>query len=285
MKPAYLSSSALEQFIASALREDIGSGDHSTMASVPEDVTTQAELKVKDSGVIAGLELAGLIFRHVDPLLHVSLLLADGQSCRAGESGFTVSGKARSILTCERVVLNCLQRMSGIATYTHKLCQQLVGTKAQLLDTRKTTPNFRLAEKWAVLIGGGINHRFGLFDRILLKDNHIDVAGGVKQALSRSASYLRQTRLALKVEIEARSLADVEAILETGGADTILLDNMGIGDLRNAVRIISGRALTEASGGITESNLRAVAETGVDYISVGALTHSVKSLDMSLKVI
>jgi nicotinate-nucleotide pyrophosphorylase (carboxylating) len=284
VKPAYLSPEAIREFIASALREDLGAGDHSSLAAVPRERACRAELLIKDSGTIAGLELAGMIFTQVDPGLKIVFYLNDGDRCHKGEKAFEVTGNARSILSAERLVLNCLQRMSGIATRTRQINSLLEGTKAKLLDTRKTTPNFRIAEKWAVLIGGGTNHRFGLFDQILLKDNHIDLAGGVQPALDRARHYVKHAGLPLKIEIEARTLQEVEGILASGGADIILLDNMDTGTLRTAVALIGGRAYSEASGGITEENLREVAETGVDYISIGALTHSVNSLDMSLKI-
>lgn len=284
MKPAYLSPEAIQEFIASALREDLGAGDHSSLAAVPPERACRAELLIKSSGTIAGLELAGMIFTQVDPGLEVVFHLNDGDRCHKGEKAFEVTGNARSILSAERLVLNCLQRMSGIATRTRQVKSLLEGTKARLLDTRKTTPNFRIAEKWAVLIGGGTNHRFGLFDQILLKDNHVDLAGGVQPALERARHYVEHAGLPLKIEIEARTLQEVEGILASGGADIILLDNMDAGTLRAAVALIGGRAYTEASGGLTEENVREVAETGVDYISIGALTHSVNSLDMSLKI-
>jgi nicotinate-nucleotide pyrophosphorylase (carboxylating) len=284
VKPAYLSPEAIREFIASALREDLGAGDHSSLAAVPPERACRAELLIKGSGTIAGLELAGMIFAQVDPGLEVVFYLNDGDRCHKGEKAFEVTGNARSILSAERLVLNCLQRMSGIATRTRQIKSLLEGTKARLLDTRKTTPNFRIAEKWAVLIGGGTNHRFGLFDQILLKDNHVDLAGGVQPALDRARHYVEHAGLPLKIEIEARTLKEVEGILASGGADIILLDNMDAGTLRAAVALIGGRAYTEASGGLTEENAREVAETGVDYISIGALTHSVNSLDMSLKI-
>jgi nicotinate-nucleotide pyrophosphorylase (carboxylating) len=284
VKPAYLNPEAIQEFIDAALREDIGAGDHSTLAAVPPETDCRAELLIKDSGTVAGLDLAGMIFSRVDPGLRVKFFLKDGDPCRTGEKGFVVSGRARSILSSERLVLNCLQRMSGIATRTRRINSMLEGTKARLRDTRKTTPNFRIAEKWAVLIGGGMNHRFGLFDRILLKDNHIDLAGGVQPALERARQYIAQVGLPLKIEIEARTLEEVDGVLAAGGANIILLDNMDTNTLRAAVAQIAGRAYAEASGGITEENVRAVAETGVDYISIGALTHSVQSLDMSLKI-
>ncbi len=281
--PAYLTPAALTMFIRTALAEDVGDGDHSALAAIPAEARNRAHLLVKDSGVLAGVELAPLIFREVDPALRMAPLLADGTRVKHGDIAFTVEGPARSILTAERLVLNCMQRMSGIATYTAHLTTLLAGTKAKLLDTRKTTPNFRLCEKWAVLIGGGVNHRYGLFDMIILKDNHVDYAGGVAQTLAATHDYLRRTGRTLPIEIETRTLAEVQQVLEVGGVDRIMLDNMKPAQLREAVALIAGRFDTEASGGITEATIAEVAATGVDYISVGALTHSIKSLDLSLK--
>ena len=283
MKPAYITEEFLTQFIDSALREDIGDGDHSTLGSIPAGARNTARLLVKDQGILAGVELATAIFRHADKDLQVEVLLSDGATIKPGDVAFTVHGSSRSILTLERLVLNCMQRMSAIATKTRHYVSLISGTGAQLLDTRKTTPNFRLPEKWAVLIGGGKNHRMGLFDMIMLKDNHIDMAGGISAAINRTKDYLRATDRKLPVEIETRTLAEVQQVLDTGGVDIIMLDNMDLGTLRKAVQLIAGRYKTEASGGVTESTIRGIAETGVDYISVGALTHAVKSLDLSLK--
>ena len=281
--PSYLTSEALLAFIRAALIEDVGDGDHSSLASVPADAQNRARLLVKDEGVLAGVELAHLIFREVDPSLRVEQLLADGARVKHGDVVLTVEGRAQSILTAERLVLNCMQRMSGIATHTAYLTTLLAGTKARLLDTRKTTPNFRVCEKWAVLIGGGVNHRYGLFDMIILKDNHVDYAGGIGQAIEATQAYLKQTSRQLPIEIETRTLAEVQEALDTGGIDRIMLDNMAPTLLREAVQLINGRFSTEASGGITEHSIAEVAATGVDFISVGALTHSTKSLDLSLK--
>jgi nicotinate-nucleotide pyrophosphorylase (carboxylating) len=281
----YLTQEAINNFIVSALNEDVGEGDHSSLAVVPVNLKNQARLLIKDKGIIAGLEIAEKIFHAVDPDLKIYFNYKDGDQVLAGQEAFTVEGKAQSILTSERLVLNCMQRMSGIATYTHHLLQFLKGTKAQLLDTRKTTPNFRLLEKWAVNIGGGTNHRFGLYDLIMLKDNHVDFAGGVGKAISAARGYLERHQKNLKIEIETRNLREVEEVLNTGGIDIIMLDNMEPAIIKEAVAMINGKYITEASGGITENNLREVAECGVDYISVGALTHSVKSLDLSLKAI
>lgn len=284
MRPAYLTPQAVDQFIRLALAEDIGEGDHSTLGAVPATKISKANLLVKDTGILAGVEMAQRIFSVVDDTLKVSVIKNDGDSIEKGEIAFTVEGKAQSILMAERLVLNCMQRMSGIATYTNKLCKLIEGTQARLMDTRKTTPNFRLMEKWAVAIGGGMNHRFALYDMVMLKDNHIDMAGGVRAAVEQVSNYLRSKNKSLKIEIETRTLAEVEEVLRVGGVDVIMLDNMTTDQMKQAVKLIGGRYKTEASGGITETTLRAVAECGVDYISVGALTHSVKSLDLSLKV-
>ena len=283
-KPYYLTDEAVDKFIKQALEEDIGEGDHSTLAAVPQQQKTKARLLVKDTGIIAGVELAKSIFRHFDPTLYVEIHKKDGEPIHPGDIGFIVEGNARSIISTERLVLNCMQRMSGIATYTHQLRELITGTKAQLMDTRKTTPNFRLMEKWAVLIGGGLNHRFALYDMVMLKDNHIDLAGGIREAIENTRAYLKKKNLNLKIEVETRSLQEVEQVLLAGGIDIIMLDNMSMSDLKAAVQLIGGRFKTEASGGITASTLRQVALCGVDFISVGALTHSVKSLDLSLKV-
>lgn len=283
MRPAYVTENALEAFIAAALKEDVGDGDHSTLASIPDKAMSRARLLVKDSGVLAGVDLALKIFHHVDPSLKTEVSLQDGAVIKPGDVAFTVSGSSRSILTAERLVLNCMQRMSGIATKTRSLVELVKGTRCQLLDTRKTTPNFRLAEKWAVLIGGGSNHRFGLYDMIMLKDNHIDMAGGIKAAIQRTNDYLRATHKGLKIEIETRTLAEVEEVLRVGNVDIIMLDNMDATTMKEAVKSINGKYKVEASGGITEDTIKTVAECGVDFISVGALTHSVKSLDLSLK--
>lgn len=281
--PSYLTPDALTSFIRTALAEDVGDGDHSALAAIPAEAHNRAHLLVKDEGLLAGMDLAPLIFREVDPALRLTALLPDGSRVKHGDIAFTVEGPARSILTAERLVLNCMQRMSGMATYTAHLVTLLAGTHARLLDTRKTTPNFRLCEKWAVLIGGGINHRYGLFDMIILKDNHVDYAGGVAQAIAATHAYLAKTGRQLPIEIETRSLAEVQQALDVGGIDRIMLDNMNPDQIREAVSLINGRFPTEASGGITEQTIGEVARTGVDYISVGALTHSVKSLDLSLK--
>lgn len=282
-RPTYLHPEKIHQFITQALQEDVGDGDHSTLGSIPDNSMGQAQLLIKESGIIAGLELAEMIFKQFDPSLQVELLLKDGDPVKPGDIGLRVKGKAASILTTERLVLNCMQRMSGIATKTHRLTQLILHTKARLMDTRKTTPNFRLMEKWAVWIGGGVNHRFALYDMVMLKDNHIDFAGGIKNAIGNTKRYLAENNLHLKIEVETRTLHEVEEVLSIGGIDYIMLDNMDDDTMRKAVQMVNGRYPLEASGGITEENLIDVAECGVDFISVGALTHQVKSLDISLK--
>lgn len=279
----YLSPENISAFINEALAEDVGPGDYSTLGSVPAEAKGRAQLIIKEPGVIAGLELASMIFKQYDPDLEVQLLVNDGMKVSEGTIGLVVSGRARSILTTERLVLNCLQRMSGIATKTAQLTALISHTNARLMDTRKTTPNFRMMEKWAVLLGGGLNHRFALYDMVMLKDNHVDFAGGIRKAILSSRAFLKSKGLDLKIEIETRTLEEVEEVLAVGGVDIIMLDNMDEVTMRKAVALVNGRYPLEASGGITEENLRAVAECGVDFISVGALTHQVKSLDISLK--
>ena len=273
----------IQHFIEEALQEDLGDGDHTSLATVPASATGSASLLVKDTGVLAGVELAKAIFTYVDPNLNLTVFKQDGDWIEPGMTVLEVSGLSQSILKAERLVLNCIQRMSGIATYTRSLVQIIHGTKAKLLDTRKTTPNFRLAEKWACKIGGATNHRYGLFDMILIKDNHVDFAGGIPAALEKAFAYnlLRDKKLA--IEIEVRNEKELDEVLEIGGVQRIMLDNFSPSQLRDAVRKINGRFITEASGGINETTLRAYAETGVDFISVGALTHHIKSLDLSLK--
>ncbi len=283
MRPYYITTQFLQDFIKSAFAEDVGDGDHSTLAAIPKEARSTAILKIKDDGILAGVEMAYEIFRHFDASLEIKGHLYDGAEVKAGDWAFTVHGSSRSILTCERLVLNCMQRMSGIATKTNKLLKLLEGSSTKLLDTRKTTPNFRLLEKWAVKIGGGENHRIGLYDMIMLKDNHIDMAGGITQAINQTKDYLRASNKKLKIEVETRTLAEVEEVLAVGGVDIVMLDNMDIATMKTAVTLIGNKAKTEASGGITEATLRDVAACGVSYISVGALTHSYRSLDLSLK--
>ena len=284
MRPAYLTELSINHFVDSALEEDIGEGDHSSLGSIPDNHDTKANLLIKDDGILAGVELAQMIFKRFDPQLKVDTFLRDGTSIKKGDVAFTVEGKAQSILSTERLVLNCMQRMSAIATKTHKLTERIKHTRARLMDTRKTTPNFRLPEKWAVHIGGGLNHRYALYDMIMLKDNHVDVAGGVTQAVSRTRAYMKSKGKALQIEVETRTLEEVKQALAVE-VDVIMLDNMSLDLVRQAVILVNGRCKLEASGGITEANLVPVAETGVDYISMGALTHSVQSLDLSLKIV
>ncbi len=281
----YLTPESINHFIEEALREDIRDGDHSSLASVPVDAVSKAHLLIKGNGIIAGLEMARMIFGHYDKDLNLEVNLSDGEPVKKGDIGFVVEGSARSILSCERLVLNCMQRMSGIASYTRYLKDLVKDTNAQLLDTRKTTPNFRIAEKWAVAIGGGKNHRYGLFDMIMLKDNHIDFSGGIGKAIHSTQNYLKENNKKLQIEIETRNLQEVKEVIEVGGVDVIMLDNMDPDEMKEAVKMINGKYLTEASGGITEETIREVALCGVDYISIGALTHSVRSLDISLKAI
>lgn len=272
-------------FIANALAEDVGDGDHTSLATIPAGTQGKAKLLVKDTGILAGVELAIEIFKQVDSNLKVNVLLHDGSEIKPKDIVFEVEGDAQSILTAERLVLNCMQRMSGVATKTHEIVELLKGTGAKVLDTRKTTPGMRYLEKWAVKIGGGVNHRFGLFDMILIKDNHVDYSGGIKQAIQNTKDYLQKTGKKLAIEIEVRNLSELQQVLDAGGIDRILLDNFNFDDLRKAVCMVGGKYETEASGGITINNIRQYAECGVDYISVGALTHSVKSLDLSLKAV
>lgn len=279
----YLTEKSIADFISAALLEDVGPGDYSSLASVPTNAQNRARLLIKGEGILAGVELAQHIFRQVDPTLSIEVKIQDGTSVKYGDIGLTVEGSARSILMAERLVLNCMQRMSGIATYTHFLNSLIKDTGARLLDTRKTTPNFRLPEKWAVAIGGGTNHRFGLYDMIMLKDNHVDYAGGITAAIAATRKYLKENNLDLAIEVETRSIAEVEEVLKIGGIQRIMLDNMSPELMQQAVKLIGGRYEIEASGGITETTIRQVAECGVDFISVGALTHSHKSLDISLK--
>jgi nicotinate-nucleotide pyrophosphorylase (carboxylating) len=283
VKPYYITADFLDSFLRTALAEDIGDGDHSSLAAIPENATSRARLLVKEECILAGVELAGEIFRKVDNTLNFKVLVKDGMRANRGELAFEVDGPSRSILTAERLVLNCMQRMSAIATKTNRYRSIIDGTGCELLDTRKTTPNFRLLEKWAVLIGGGKNHRIGLFDMIMLKDNHIDMAGGIEQAINRTKDYLRTHNKNLRIEIETRNLDEVKEVIRVGGVDIIMLDNMSLETMEEAVKLIGGKYRTEASGGITEATLRSVAECGVNFISVGALTHSVYSMDLSLK--
>ena len=275
----------IHHFIKNALAEDVGDGDHTSLATIPNGTLGKAKLLVKDDGILAGVELAVEIFNQIDSSLEVNTFLNDGAEIKSGDIAFEVVGDARHILTAERLVLNCMQRMSGIATKTKEIVDLLKGTNTKVLDTRKTTPGLRYLEKWAVRIGGGVNHRFGLYDMILIKDNHVDYSGGIRQAIENTHQYLEQNNKKLAIEIEVRNLEELAQVLQTGGVNRILLDNFNFDDLRQAVNIIGGRFITEASGGITIDNIREYASCGVDYISVGALTHSIKSLDLSLKAV
>ncbi|MEP6613940.1 MAG: carboxylating nicotinate-nucleotide diphosphorylase [Mucilaginibacter sp.] len=275
----------IDKFITNSLNEDVGDGDHTSLATIPAGTQGKAKLLVKDEGILAGVELALEIFHIVDAGLKVSVFLNDGAKVKPKDVAFEVEGDARSILTAERLVLNCMQRMSGIATKTREIVDLLEGTNTKVLDTRKTTPGMRYLEKWAVRIGGGVNHRFGLYDMILIKDNHVDYSGGIRQAIENTQQYLINQNKKLAIEIEVRNMEELQQVLETGGVNRILLDNFDLDTLREAVKIINGKFITEASGGITVDNIREYAACGVDYISVGALTHSVKSLDLSLKAV
>jgi len=275
----------IHHFIIEALKEDVGDGDHTSLSTIPADSTGRAKLLVKDEGILAGVELALEIFKIVDANLKVNVFLTDGAVIKPKDVAFEVEGNSQNILKAERLVLNCMQRMSGIATKTREIVDLLKDTHTKVLDTRKTTPGLRYLEKWAVRIGGGVNHRFGLYDMILIKDNHVDYAGGIRQAIERANQYLIDNNKKLAIEIEVRNLDELDQVLQTGHVNRILLDNFNFTDLRQAVDVIQGRFITEASGGITVDNILGYAECGVDYISVGALTHSVKSLDLSLKAI
>lgn len=272
-----------ERLIDLAFAEDIGDGDHTTLCCIPEDAMGKSHLLIKDNGILAGVEIAKKVFNRFDPTMSVEVLIKDGESVKTGDIAMIVKGKVRSLLQTERLMLNIMQRMSGIATMTNKYVKRIEGTKTHILDTRKTTPGMRILEKQAVFIGGGVNHRIGLFDMILLKDNHIDFAGGIENAINRCHDYLKNKGLDLKIEIEVRSFEELEQVISHGGVDRIMLDNFSIEDTRKAVKIINGRYEIESSGGITYDTIRDYAECGVDFISVGALTHSVKCLDMSFK--
>jgi nicotinate-nucleotide pyrophosphorylase (carboxylating) len=277
--------SMLRAFILRSLNEDIGDGDHSSLACISAEATGKAKLLIKEKGVLAGLQVAKETFSLADKNLKLDIFIEDGAEIVPGDIAFLVSGSQHSILKCERLVLNIMQRMSGIATSTREYADRLKGLNTKILDTRKTTPGFRFIEKEAVRIGGGLNHRMGLYDMIMLKDNHIDYAGGIEKAILRTMDYLRTNNLSLRVEIEARSVEDVRKIMSVGMVDRIMLDNFSIEDTISAVKEIAGRCETESSGGITLATVRSYGECGVDYISVGALTHHIKSLDMSLKAI
>lgn len=283
-KPPYVTKESLKTFITNALEEDIQDGDHSTLSTIPKDLQQKAKLLVKEDCILAGVELAEIIFKQFDKNLKIEVLIKDGESAKVGDIAFYVEGSARSILSTERLVLNCMQRMSGIATLTHDWDSRLLGTKTKLLDTRKTTPNFRICEKWAVAIGGGTNHRYGLYDMIMLKDNHIDYNGSITNAVKMAKNYVKKLKKPLKIEVETRNLEEVEEAIKSG-ADRIMLDNMDVPTMKKAVELIKGKAESEASGGITRDMLKDVASTGVDFISAGALTHSADNIDLSLKAV
>ncbi len=282
----------VEKYIQLALEEDsvdpigkILSGDHSSLSAVPADKTGRAKLLVKSTGIIAGVELAKTICEIVDESLQLEFLMKDGDEMNVGDIAFYISGSDRSILKAERIILNCMQRMSGIATLTSQYVKAVSGTKAKVLDTRKTTPNFRVFEKWAVRIGGGHNHRFGLYDMIMLKDNHVDYNGSIEKAILATKEYKEKNGLSIPVEVEARTLNDVEEILQTGFVERVMFDNFSVENTAKAVALVNGKIETESSGGINLQTIRSYAETGVDFISVGALTHSSTSLDLSLKAV
>jgi nicotinate-nucleotide pyrophosphorylase (carboxylating) len=275
----------IDIIITNAIREDVGDGDHSSLACIPEDARGAAKLLVKDEGILAGVEFARLVFEYVDPGLEIDIRMKDGAAVKYGDIAFYVSGLSQSILKAERLVLNAMQRMSAIATKTHEYARLLEGTSTKILDTRKTTPGIRALEKWAVKIGGGENHRFALYDMVMLKDNHIDFCGGITKAIEKTKKYLRENQLDLKIIVEARNLEEIKEILDCDGVYRILIDNFNFEDTRTAVELINGRCLTESSGGITLETARNYAECGVDYISSGALTHSVYNMDLSLKAV
>lgn len=272
-----------DRLIDLSFAEDIGDGDHTTLCCIPEDAMGKSHLLIKEDGILAGIEVAKEVFRRFDPEMQVEVLMQDGARVKKGDVAMIVTGRIRSLLQTERLMLNIMQRMSGIATMTDKYVRRLEGTRTRVLDTRKTTPGMRMLEKQAVKIGGGCNHRIGLFDMILLKDNHVDFAGGISNAINRCHDYLKSKGLDLKIEIEVRNFNELQQVLDCGGVDRIMLDNFSVTDTRKAVDIVAGRYEIESSGGITFDTIRDYAECGVDFISVGALTHSVKGLDMSFK--
>lgn len=272
-----------DRLIDLSFAEDIGDGDHTTLCCIPESAIGKSHLLIKEDGILAGVEVAKRVFARFDPTLKVEVLINDGSRVKKGDIAMIVFGKVRSLLQTERLMLNIMQRMSGIATTTNKYVELLKGTKTHVLDTRKTTPGMRMLEKQAVKIGGGVNHRIGLFDMILLKDNHVDFAGGIKNAIDRCHAYLKEKSLDLKIEIEVRNFDELQQVLDCGGVDRIMLDNFSVENTKKAVEMIAGKYETESSGGITFDTIRSYAECGVDFVSVGALTHSVKCLDMSFK--
>lgn len=273
----------IDRLIDLSFAEDIGDGDHTTLCCIPEDAMGKSHLLIKEDGILAGVEIAKEVFARFDPTMVVEVLINDGVKVHRGDIAMVVTGKVRSLLQTERLMLNIMQRMSGIATMTHRYVERIEGTGAHVLDTRKTTPGMRMLEKMAVKIGGGVNHRIGLFDMILLKDNHIDFAGGISNAINRCHAYLKERNLDLKIEIEVRNFDELNQVLECGGVNRIMLDNFTVADTKKAVDLINHRYEVESSGNITLDTIRSYAEQGVDYVSVGALTHSVKGLDMSFK--
>jgi nicotinate-nucleotide pyrophosphorylase (carboxylating) len=275
----------LQTFIRQALAEDIGNGDHTSLSTIPEGQTGRAKLLIKEQGVLAGVSVALEIFKSVDPSLIMEVYMTDGEVVQSGDIAFHVEGSVHSILAAERLVLNTMQRMSGIATTTRRVVKLLEGTRTRVLDTRKTTPGLRQLEKYAVKLGGGVNHRFGLYDMILIKDNHVDYAGGTAKAIEAAKAYVQAKGLNIPIEIEVRNIDELKEVMTSSGVDRILLDNFAFDRLKEAVTLINHRFITEASGGITEDNVLEYAQCGVDYVSMGALTHSVKSLDMSLKAV
>ncbi|CAM2922859.1 carboxylating nicotinate-nucleotide diphosphorylase [Chryseobacterium flavum] len=283
-RPSYVTDKALKTFIKNALEEDIQDGDHSTLSTIPQDLNQSARLLVKQDCILAGVELAEFIFKTFDKNLKVETFLKDGDTAKVGDVALIVTGSARSILSTERLILNCMQRMSGIATLTHDWDSRLVGTKTKLLDTRKTTPNFRICEKWAVAIGGGTNHRYGLYDMIMLKDNHIDYNGSITNAVKMAKDYIKKNKKKLKIEVETRNLEEVREAINAK-VDRIMLDNMDVPTMKQAVEMINGSCESEASGGITRDMLKEIASTGVTFISAGALTHSAENIDLSLKAV
>jgi nicotinate-nucleotide pyrophosphorylase (carboxylating) len=274
-----------KKFILDALKEDVGDGDHTALSTIPASHKGKMHLLVKEDGIIAGMEAAKEIFKIIDKTIKIKTFVKDGQFVKKGDIAFIVEGKTQKLITAERLVLNIMQRMSGIATKTHHLQDLCKGTKTKVIDTRKTTPGFRFFEKWAVVIGGGANHRYGLFDMILIKDNHIDFAGGVSEAILSAQAYLKKKRKKLPIEVETRTLTDVEEVLTHKGVQRIMLDNYTVENTALGVKLINGKKEVESSGGITEANIASYAQCGVDFISVGALTHHIKSLDLSLKAI
>lgn len=278
-----ISKDYLDRFIDDAIAEDIGPGDHSSNCSIPAEAEGKMKLLVKEEGIIAGIDVAKRVFEKVDPFIKMNVLMKEGDHVKPGDIVFTLQGPERALLRSERLALNLMQRMSGIATRTHHIVKLIEGTSTKLLDTRKTTPNMRALEKYAVTVGGGYNHRMGLYDMIMLKDNHIDFAGGIEKAIDKAHAYIKENGLDIGIEVETRNLEELQQVIDKGGIQRVMFDNYSVEDTHKAVQMVDGKFETESSGGITEATIRSYAETGVDYISVGALTHSVKSLDLSLK--